>query len=120
MVIVPLDCGKIVLKKTYVIHRLVAKTFISNVDNKPQVNHINGIKTDNRSVNLEWVTGEENIQHATINALYPSDKNHYFSKPVNQLDCNMNIIKTWDSMSFAEKTARPSKGFNSCLLQISN
>lgn len=81
--------GKYKWKK---VHRLVAEAFISNPENKPQVNHINGDKTDNRVENLEWCTGSENMQHCYKNNLI----NHYKRK-IKQYDLNGNFIKTWNS-----------------------
>ena len=58
--------GKI---KSFLIHRLVAKAFIPNPENKPCVNHIDGNKSNNKISNLEWVTHSENMAHAKSKGL---------------------------------------------------
>ena len=64
---VRLSCKNI--QKTFKIHRFVGYCYIPNPDNKPQINHINGIKTDNRVENLEWCDNRQNSIHKHLNKL---------------------------------------------------
>jgi DNA-binding transcriptional regulator YiaG len=63
-------------RKTYKVHRLVAQTFVSNLHNKDHVNHDDGIRTNNRSNNLSWMTHRENQKHAVEYDLKCKGDNH--------------------------------------------
>lgn len=64
------------IKRTMYVHRLVALKYVSNPENKPQVNHIDGNKLNNHADNLEWVTASENHIHAHATGLKKSSEKH--------------------------------------------
>ena len=66
--------------KNFNIHRLVAIAFIPNLENLPQIDHINAIKTDNTVKNLRWVTAKENINNPLNMAHLIGENNPFYGK----------------------------------------
>lgn len=99
--------GKIT-RESWKLHRLVAKAFLKNPNNLPEVNHIDFNKHNNEVDNLEWVSKKENTKHAIkgkpqiINHLIEYNKNEK-PKSVMQYDKNMNCIGIFKSAREAQR-----------------
>ena len=106
-------------RKTFIVHRLVALHFIPNIENKPEIDHINTIKTDNtvflnedgsinyEKTNLRWVTPKENSNNPLSlvnNSESKKGIKNYRHQPVLQYDKDGNFIREWDTMTEAETT----------------
>ncbi len=79
------------------IHRLVGKMFIKNPENKPEINHIDGVKTNNNAENLEWCTRKENTKHAVRIGLLTHE---HKEKPVAQIK-DGKVVKIFKSIEMA-------------------
>ena len=101
------------------IHRLVAAAWIPNPENKPQVNHINGNKHDNRIENLEWVTAYENNLHARVTGLSTGPKKGEQNNCAKLTDDTIRYIKSIHKpfhKEFGTRALAKRFGVNDCWL----
>lgn len=98
-------------KRAYLLHRIVAKTFIDNPNNLPEVNHIDEDKTNNRVDNLEWCTSSYNVNYGNRNDTVARKNINHPSKstPVFSIDMDGNI-NFYKSVSEAERQTGISHG----------
>jgi hypothetical protein len=99
-----------IYNKTFVLHRLIALTFLENLENKEQVNHKDGDKLNNCVSNLEWVTNKENQIHK-----FKMGLGNNFTRKIKQFDLSGNYIKEYKSIALAAKDVNISK---SCIYGV--
>lgn len=84
--------------RPFLVHRVIAEAFIPNPEQKATVNHKNGVKTDNRTLNLEWASQSENNQHANDTGLreQKGELNHMAKLTSKQVQEIRRKYKPWE------------------------
>lgn len=91
-------------RKCIKVHRLVAKTFIENIHDYPQINHKNEVKTDNRVENLEWCTAKQNANYGTrIFRTLKKVNRHKRGNVVGQYSMEGELVHIWTSSQQASR-----------------
>ena len=99
------------IRKTYLVHRLVAVAFIKNPNHYDEVNHIDEDKTNNKLSNLEWCNRNYNVNYG--------NRTLKTAKKIEQYDLNNNFIKAWNSIAEASRKLKvASSGISACCIGI--
>jgi len=105
-------------RETFSVHRLVLKTFVDNPFSKPEVNHKNGKKDDNRLENLEWATSSENVKHSfkELGKKFPKGKDNKKSREIMQVSVDGFLLNVFSSRREAAMETKSSHGnISSCI-----
>jgi len=92
------DCGK----KTFLLHRVIALVHIPNQENSPQINHLDGDKSNNCVDNLEWSTGKANVEHSVLTGLVKRGKDRPNSKLTDDMVIELRRLRKVEGLTYYE------------------